>query len=223
MDLTLIQVFTPVILRYIYPDQNYIMHPQKLFFIYVVKNEEWEKRQREDWDYVSSMSRFYRWWIKRNFEIDFNTEADILPVVPGKLFDRMSISYLSRDHLERGKSVYHFYLTYFKPFWTDCQTEGYAAENLGMTYWKRLESPVSEHQRVKFFADINCAKVSHVLCHEVLRILGEKRKVYFDSIHELWRHHIYDNLPYIYYNERFKIVSRQSMYLYATVDVKSIL
>jgi hypothetical protein len=198
------------------------VHPEKLFFIYVAKNEEWEKRQREDWDYVSSMSRFYRWWIKRNFELDVNVEAEILPVVPGKLFDRMSISYLSRDHIERGKSVYHFYLTYFKPFWTDCQTEGYAGENFGMIYWKRLEAPVSDSKRVKFFADMNCAKLSHVLCHEVLRMLGKKRKEYFDSIHDLWERHVYKDLPYIYYNERFRIVLKESSYRYVTIDVKHI-
>jgi hypothetical protein len=198
------------------------MGPQKLFFIYVAKNEEWEKRQREDWDYVSSMSRFYRWWIKRNFELDFSIEADILPVVPGKLFDRMSISYLSRDHLDRGKSVFHFYLTYFKPFFTDCQTEGYAAPNFGMVYWKRLEFPVSDYKRVKFFADINCPKVSHVLSHEVLRMLGKKRKEYFDSIHDLWRCHNSKDLPFRYYNDQFKIVSKDGNYRYATIDIEHI-
>jgi hypothetical protein len=195
------------------------MGSQKLFFIYVAKNEEWEKRQREDWDYVSSMSRFYRWWIKRNFELDFNIEADILPVVPGKLFDRMSISYLTRDHLERGKSVFHFYLTFFKPFFTDCQTEGYAAPNFGMAYWKRLEFPASDYKRVKFYADVNCPRISHVLCHEVLRILGKKRKEYFDSIHDLWRSHNSKDLPFRYYNDQFKIVSKDSSYRYVTIDI----
>ena len=91
----------------------------KLFFIYVAKEQEWRQRQSEDWDYVSSLSRFFRWWIKRCFDMDFTVEADILPVIPGRLFDRMSISYLQRDHKDRGKSIYHFYLAYFKPLLTD--------------------------------------------------------------------------------------------------------
>jgi hypothetical protein len=81
---------------------------KKLFFIYIAKNEEWQIRQKEDWDYVYSMSRFFHWWIKRHFRIDFSVDADILPVVPGKLFDRMSLDYLLRDHIQRGKGIYHF-------------------------------------------------------------------------------------------------------------------
>ena len=66
--------------------------------------------------------------MKYFFDLDFIVEADILPVVPGRLFDRMSIGYLQRDHKERGKSIYHFYLAYFKPLWTDCPTEAYSSE-----------------------------------------------------------------------------------------------
>ena len=91
-----------------------------------------------------------------------------------------------------------------------------------MIYWKRLEAPVSDSKRVKFFADMNCAKLSHVLCHEVLRMLGKKRKEYFDSIHDLWERHVYKDLPYIYYNERFRIVLKESSYRYVTIDVKHI-
>ena len=78
-----------------------------LFFIYVAKNSQWQQLQKEDWDYVSSMARFYKWWIRRFFDIELPVEADILPVITGKLFDRMSIAYLSRDHQERGKETYH--------------------------------------------------------------------------------------------------------------------
>lgn len=198
------------------------MYPSKLFFIYVARNDEWESRHKEDWDYVTSMTRFYRWWIKRNFDLDFNVEADILPVVPGRIFDRMSISYLARDHIERGKSVYHFYLANFKPFWTDCRTEGYSSDNFGMIYWKRLESESSEFKRARFYADINCTKLSHVLCHEILRMRGKKRKEYFDSIHELWDHHINKELPYIYYNEQFRKVSKDNTYRFVTIDVNQI-
>ncbi|MDQ3869866.1 MAG: hypothetical protein M3250_09980, partial [Thermoproteota archaeon] len=74
------------------------MLPKKLFFIYVAKNDEWQQRQKEDWNYVTSMTRFYHWWINRHFNIDFSVETDILPVIPGRFFDRMSVGYLTRDH-----------------------------------------------------------------------------------------------------------------------------
>jgi hypothetical protein len=196
----------------------------RLFFIYVAKEQEWRKRQSEDWDYVSSLSRFYHWWIKYYFDLDFIVEADILPVVPGRLFDRMSISYLQRDHKERGKSIYHFYLAYFKPLWTDCPTEAYSSENFGMVQWKRPHHlPVpSERERIKFFADSNCANISHVLSHEVLRMKGRKRNEYFDSVHEILDKHTYSDLPYLYYNDHFNIVSRNSDYRFVTLDSAAI-
>ena len=88
------------------------------FFIYVSKNEEWKKRYQEDWGYVSSMVRFFQWWIKREFKEDLSVEVDILPVIPGRLFDRINLAYLLRDHRERGFSIFHFYLTYFGPLWS---------------------------------------------------------------------------------------------------------
>jgi len=192
---------------------------KKLFFIYVARNSEWQQRQKEDWAYVSSMSRFYHWWIKRYFNIDFTVDADILPVVPGKLFDRMSLEYLIRDHNERGKSIFHFYLAYFKPLWTDCQTEGYSAENFGMIHWKRPTESVPDNIRIKFFANTNCAKISHVLSHEVIRMTGKKRKEYFEAVHEIWNRHIHKELPYIYYNERFIRTSEDSSYRFVTFDI----
>jgi len=191
---------------------------RKLFFIYVAKNEEWQQRQKEDWDYVFSMSRFFHWWIKRYFQMDFSVYADILPVITGKLFDRMSIGYLARDHNQRGNAIYHMYLAYFKPFWTDCHTEGYSSDNFGMIYWERPESNISNTQRNKFFADINCTKVSHILSHEVMRIKGRRRRENFELIHNLWDRHICNALPYTYYNERFMEVKHDSTYNFATLD-----
>lgn len=197
----------------------------KLFFIYVAKEEEWRQRQSEDWDYVSSLSRFFRWWIKRYFDMDFAVEADILPVIPGRLFDRMSISYLQRDHKDRGKHIYHFYFAYFKPLWTDCPTEAYSSENFGMVQWKRPQyaSAVSDGERIKFFGDANCANISHVLSHEFLRMKGRKRNEYFDSVHELMDKHIYSDLPYVYFNDHFKIVSKDSDYRFVTLDNTAII
>ncbi|MGC2573391.1 MAG: hypothetical protein WA364_17900, partial [Candidatus Nitrosopolaris sp.] len=87
----------------------------------------------------------------------------------------------------------------------------------------RLGNVSDAFRREKFFADTNCTKVSHVLCHEVLRMIGKKRKEYFDSIHDLWRSHKHKDLQFIYYNDRFKLVSKESSYRYVTIDIKHIL
>jgi hypothetical protein len=51
---------------------------------------------------------------------------------------------------------------------------------------------------------------------------GKKRKEYFDSIHDLWDCHVYKELPYIYYNEQFRTVSKDATYRFVTIDVKQI-
>jgi hypothetical protein len=193
-----------------------------LFFIYVAKNKEWIRLQNEDWYYVSLMSRFFHQWIKRSFDVNLKVKADILPVIAGKLFDRMSISYLARDHIDRDKTTYHFYLTYFKPFWTDCRTEGYSSENFGIAYWERSKNPLSDLDRIRFYADKNCAKVSHVLTHEILRIIGKSRKVYFDAVHELWDKHMYEETPFQYFNNKFELVSNKESYSFVTINPKRI-
>jgi len=193
-----------------------------LFFIYVAKNKEWIRLQNEDWYYVSLISRFFHQWIKRSFDMNLKVKADILPVIPGKLFDRMSVSYLSRDHIDRDKTTYHFYLTFFKPFWTDCITEGYSSENFGIAYWERSKNPLSELDRIRFYADKNCAKVSHVLSHEILRMMGKSRKIYFDAVHELWDKHMYEELPFQYFNNKFELVSSKESYSFVTIDPKRI-
>jgi hypothetical protein len=190
----------------------------KLYFIYVAKNEEWEMRQKEDWDYVESMSRFFRWWAKRYFEVDMPVEADILPVIPGRLFDRMSLAYLIRDHEGRGNDVLHFYLAYFKPFWTDCNTEGYTAKNLGVSWWQRPAEETSESERLNLFVEKNCPRVSHILAHELLRVKGKTKKQYFGDVHDLWDKHIYDNLPFLYFDSHFKKVNKASSYKFVTLD-----
>jgi len=199
-----------------------IVVPKKLFFIYVAKNEEWQQRQKEDWAYVYSMSRFYHWWVKHFFDIDFKIDADILPVIPGKVFDRMSVGYLARDHSQRGKLTYHFYLAYFRPLWTDCDIEGYSSENFGMIQWKRPDKLLTTNQRTKFFADTNCPNVSHILCHEVLRMKGKRRKEYFEKVHNVWESHIYKDLPFIYYNGEFKKVTKDSFYQFVTIDISKL-
>ena len=190
----------------------------KLFFIYVAKNKEWQERQQEDWGYVSSMSRFFKWWARRYFDIELRVEADILPVIPGKLFDRMSLAYLIRDHSDRGNDVYHFYLAYFKPFWTDCNTEGYTAENLGIAWWQRPDDGASEIKRYAFYADKNCPRVSHVLAHEFLRMKGRTKKDYFGKVHDLWDSHVYKDHQFLHFDNQFKRVRKEDTYHFVTLD-----
>jgi hypothetical protein len=191
---------------------------EKIFFIYVAKNKDWLQRQQEDWDYVSSMARFYKWWAQHYFDLKLPVEADILPVIPGRLFDRMSLAYLVRDHCERGEYIYHFYLAYFKPFWTDCNTEGYTAKNLGIAWWQRPDDSLPESTRYAIFADENCPRVSHVLAHELLRMKGNKKKDYFGKVHDLWDRHIYKNDPFLYFDSQFKRVRKGDSYRFATLD-----
>ena len=200
----------------------YLVFADSLFFIYVAKNNEWKTRQEEDGEYVLSMSRFFHKWIKRSFNVNISVVADILPVIPGKLFDRMSVSYLARDHISRGKTVYHFYLAYFKPFWTDCHIEGYSSENFGMVYWDRPKKKDTNIQPTNYYADNNCLKVSHVLSHEIMRMKGYSRKIYFDAIHDLWDRHLYKDLPLQYYNNKYDLVSKNASYSYVTIDVKKL-
>jgi hypothetical protein len=54
----------------------------RLFFIYVAKEKEWQQLEREDWVYVSAMTRFFKWWTRRYFDISLQVQADILPIVP---------------------------------------------------------------------------------------------------------------------------------------------
>jgi hypothetical protein len=192
--------------------------PSKLFFIYVAKNDEWQQVQKEDWDYVASMARFFKWWIKRYFDVTLPVEADILPVIPGKLFDRMSVAYLIRDHDERGGDVLHFYLAYFRPFWTDCNTEGYTSKNLGITWWERVPGGKPESEQQRLFVERNCPRVSHILAHEMLRLKGRTKKQFFGKVHELWDRHLYDSLPFLYFDSQFRKVTKESSHKFVTLD-----
>ena len=70
----------------------------------------------------------------------------------------------------------------------------------------------------KFFADNNCAKISHILCHELIRRKNKKRKVYFDQVHKIWDLHTKDDVSFLYYNKQFNRVSKNGEYKYVTID-----
>lgn len=194
------------------------LRADKLFFIYTAKEKEWHKLEREDWTYVSSMTRFFKWWIQRYFDISLQVESDILPIIPGKLFDRVSVAYLIRDHTDRAQDTYHFYLSYFKPLFTDCNTEGYTAPGIGIAWWQRPSESMSELYRYQFYADNNSPRVSHVLAHELLRIKGKTKKDFFGKVHELWDKHIYKVEPFLYFDSHFKRVGSQESYRFVTIN-----
>ena len=190
----------------------------RLFFIYVAREKEWQQLEREDWAYVSTMTRFFKWWSRRYFDISMPVQADILPIVPGRLFDRMSVAYLIRDHSERGQETLHFYLAYFKPLFTDCNTEGYTAPGIGITWWQRPDPGMTEVQRYRFYADNNCPRVSHILAHELLRMKGKTKNDFFGKVHELWDKHIYNDQPFLYFDSQFKKVSSKDSYKFVTLN-----
>ena len=89
-----------------------------------------------------------------------------------------------------------------------------------MATWHRPKPPHSSSGgNEKYFADNNCAQISHVISHEFLRRSGKKRKIYFDGIHNLWSRHLDGSVPFLYYNRQFKMVSKSSEYRYVTIDL----
>ncbi|MGZ8890938.1 MAG: hypothetical protein ACXW0J_06005, partial [Nitrososphaeraceae archaeon] len=70
--------------------------------------------------------------------------------------------------------------------------------------------------------DYNCARVSHVLLHEILRLKRKSKKEYFDQIHDLWDEHEYKNLPFIYYNEKYSKVAYNDFYRFVTIDISKL-
>ena len=194
------------------------MRVERLFFIYTAKEKEWQRLESEDWTYVSAMTRFFKWWMQRYFAISIPVQADILPIVSGKLFDRVSVAYLIRDHSERGQDTVHFYLAHFKPLFTDCNTEGYTAPGIGIAWWQRPKESTSEIDRFRFYADNNCSRVSHVLAHELLRMRGKTKKDFFGKVHEVWDKHVYNIEPYLYFDNQFKRVGHRDSYRYVTMN-----
>ena len=76
-------------------------------------------------------------WIKEKFGKDLIFNVMKLITEPRSILQRLDTHTLVRDHEQRGKDIYHFYLCHFRPLWTDCTCEGYHAENFGMIFWQR--------------------------------------------------------------------------------------
>ncbi|MDH3656975.1 MAG: hypothetical protein OEM77_02440 [Nitrosopumilus sp.] len=184
-----------------------------LHFIFVVKEEDREKRQFE-FEYIKKMSQFYKVWIKEKFGIDYEIQCDELVTKPRSILQKLDTHILVRDHEQRGKSIYHFYLTYFRPLWTDCTCEGYTAENFGLVFWNIPK----ESNDTLFLAEKNCTTVSHELLHELLRISGHAK--FMQEVHDIWTKHIYEQLEFEQYGEDFQKTDGKPMFL--TMDTSQL-
>lgn len=167
-----------------------------LYFIFLIPKQELEKRN-EEFEYVKKMSQFYKKWIEDKFSVRLDIACDQMISHKTGFLRKLDVSNLLEDHRNRGKDIFHFYLSHFKPLWTDCNCDGYYGENFGMVFWQKPQNP----QDVLFLAQKNCTAVSHVLAHEFLR--QKKQKKHTELIHEIWSKHLFDSLPFEMYDENF--------------------
>ncbi len=184
-----------------------------LHFIFVVKEEELEQR-RWEFEYVQKMALFYKTWIEKTFSKTVEVQADEMTVQSGGLFRIVDTPALLLDHESRGTDIFHFYLTYFRPIWTDCTCEGYFADNFGMVQWGK--SP--QKNDINYLMEVNCPKVSHELAHEFLRQTGYKN--YKELVHDIWDKHLFASVPYERYDSNFSQTEKDA--LFATIDTSSI-
>ena len=184
-----------------------------LHFIFVVKEEDRQQRQFE-FEYVKKMAQFYKVWIKEKFGRDYEIQCDELITQPRSILQRLDTHTLVRDHYQRGKDTYHFYLTHFKPLWTDCTCEGYHAENFGLVFWQK---PKQENDTL-FLAEKNCTTVSHEILHEQLRI--SKHKKFIQVVHDVWTKHLFEQLEFEQYGENFQKTEDKPTFL--TMDTSQL-
>lgn len=157
--------------------------------------------RRAEFEYVQAMSSFFGYWIRDTFGVHFEVLCDMMLTGKRGILRRPDIHTLIEDHTERGSDIYHFYLAYFRPLWTDCTCEGYHAENFGMVWWQRPPAD-KRGPDVSFMAAKNCTAVSHVLAHEILRQKGHSR--YIPAVHDIWTRHHYSDLRFVGYDRAHK-------------------
>ena len=185
-----------------------------LHFIFVVKEEDLQDRKKE-FEYVQQMAKFFQKWIKETFSEDFDVQCDEMITKPRSILQKLDTHDLLRDHRSRGEDIYHFYLTHFRPIWTDCAgAEGFHAENFGMSLWQK---PNSDDEEL-FLAEKNCTVVSHEICHEMLRQQNYKR--YIEDVHDVWTKHLFANLPFLQYDENFLTTDEKPKFL--TINTKEL-
>ena len=153
------------------------------------------------------MGEFFKVWIKEKCGRNYEVKCDELITSRRSIFQRIDTHTLVRDHEQRGKNIYHFYLTNFKPLWTDCTCEGYHAENFGLAFW---QSP-KESNDTLFLAEKNCTTVSHEIVHEMLRLAGHKK--FIQDVHDVWTKHFYDQLEFEQYGDNFQKTDDKPLFL----------
>jgi len=163
---------------------------------------------------VQKMAQFYKIWIEKTFSRTVEIQADEMIVKTSGRFRIVDTPTLLLDHESRGKDIFHFYLTYFRPIWTDCTCEGYFADNFGMVQWTK--SP--QRDDIAYLMQTNCPKVSHELTHEFLRQAGFKN--YKEIVHEIWDKHIFGLIPYEHYDSNYSKTENNT--LFATLDTSSL-
>ncbi|NDB31944.1 MAG: hypothetical protein EB150_00930 [Nitrososphaeria archaeon] len=166
-----------------------------LHFIFLVTKEDLESRT-EEFEYVQQMALFYKKWLKDTFSVDVDVQADQMVVPEQSLVRRLDTAVLVEDHKSRGSDVFHFYLSNFRPMWTDCTCEGYYAENFAMVLWVKPKDDVLS------MCQKNCTVVSHELCHEILR--QKKIKKQYDMIHDVWNKHLFKGSDFAKYGKNFE-------------------
>ena len=184
-----------------------------LHFIFLVKEEDIDNRKWE-FEYITKMAHFYKVWIEKTFSQNVDIQVDEMIVRSGGRLRIIDTPTLLEDHADRGRDIFHFYLTYFRPLWTDCTCEGYFAENFGMVLWSK--SPQKDD--LTFLMETNCPKVSHELAHEFLRKKGYKN--YKELVHEIWDKHLFASLPFEHYDVDYKQTEKDA--LFATIDTSSL-
>jgi len=185
-----------------------------LHFVYVSRSDEYKERLRDDWLYIYEMAKFYQWWLRKKFSLYYNVQTDVLVVVKTPLMRlRFGMRDLMKHHKEKGEDNYHFYLSYFKPIWSDCSA-GFFTENVGLVQWKEH---VGNLEKQRFFALENCARVSHILLHEVGRQKNYDTKKFKEAIHNQWDKHLYGAEEFEFYDKRYRIVTSKDEYMFATM------
>ena len=185
-----------------------------LHFIFLIKQEDLKSRTIE-FEYIKEMAAFFGFWTHKIFDVQFDVYSDIMVSAPRGLLQRADTHLLLQDHEQRGNDIYHFYLTYFRPLWTDCTCEGYHAENFGMVWWQRP----ARGDDIPFMAQTNCPVVSHILTHELLRQRGVRK--YIPIVHDVWTEHLFADLPFVGYDADYRQVKSNPRFL--TMDTSSLL
>lgn len=180
-----------------------------LHFIFLVTREDLDGRSKE-FEYIQQMGQFYKKWIHDTFSVDVDVQCDEMIVPKQGLLRRLDTSTLVEDHKKRGTDTFHFYLSNFRPLWTDCTCEGYYGDNFAMTLWVK---PKSDSELLET-CQKNCSVVSHEISH---KFLAEKKfKKQAETIHDVWSKHFFNGLPFEQYGKNFEQTKSNPYFL--TID-----